>query len=59
MIIGPTEIKILDNIEQIIEASLPQHKVRQQFGKEENARMFLLNKATFYSERINVKLIRP
>ena len=51
--LGPTE-RILENIEGIIKESLPLPKLKAYLYSADNAKMYLLNKVTFYTERINV-----
>ena len=52
-IIGPTERKILENVEAVIDESLPLAKLKDNF-KNKTAQMYLVNKLSFYTERINV-----
>ena len=54
--LGPTERKILDNVETIVDESLSMAKLKADFNfkNEENAKSYLIDKITFYAERGDV-----
>lgn len=51
---GNTEREFLANIESIVRNSLPHEKLKVYFADIESAKMAILNKVTFCSERVKV-----
>lgn len=53
---GPTEPKILQHLEEIVELSLPLNKLKQSYTDVNTAKNFILNCVTFCQSRIDVSL---
>ena len=53
-LVGPTERVFLQNIEEIVEKSLPQERVQSYYRNKKAAESFLFEQITFSEEMIQV-----
>ena len=51
---GPTELEILQNIEDVVHHALPVKKMKDAFSDLNTAKNLILNRVTFCQSRINV-----
>ena len=54
ILVGPTELAILHNIEDIVHHALPVKKVKDAFSDLNTAKNVILNRITFCQSRVDV-----
>ena len=56
LVLGCTERRFLDNIEEIVTQSLPEENLKKFFKNKDVAQTYLMNQITFCEEMVQVHL---